>query len=200
MTCRDIEPLLLAERDGALTPTERAALSDHAAACPACRELRTRLTASLEAYRAGVASVRVPDVDEAWRDLQSKLHAPTREKKKHPLAPVIWFGAPLAAAAAAIAFTFMVQTGPQASRLAPLASQQVATVAKLPPPPPPPPPPPSYAAAPAPIYPLYDPSIIAGADFVEVNDPNASTMVYVDKESGWLVVWATDIDAAPTRG
>ena len=39
----------------------------------------------------------------------------------------------------------------------------------------------------------------AGADFVEAGDPNASTMVYVDKDSGWLVVWATDVDAQ-TRG
>ena len=29
-------------------------------------------------------------------------------------------------------------------------------------------------------------------DFVEAGDTSASTMVYVDKDSGWLVVWATD--------
>lgn len=197
MTCRDIEPLLLAERDGALTPNERAALSDHVAVCPACGQLRTQLATSLEAYRAGVASVRVPDVNEAWRELQSKLHTPVREKKKHPLAPIIWFGAPLAAAAAAVAFTFMVQTGPQASRLEPLASARVATVAEMAPPPPPPPPP-AYVRPP--LSTPYDPSIIAGADFVETGDVNASTVVYVDKESGWLVVWATDMDVAPTRG
>lgn len=36
----------------------------------------------------------------------------------------------------------------------------------------------------------------ARADFVEVADTGASTMVYVDKDSGWLVVWAVD-DSAP---
>lgn len=36
---------------------------------------------------------------------------------------------------------------------------------------------------------------VAQAEFVEPGDANASTMVYVDKQSGWLVVWATD--AAP---
>ena len=30
------------------------------------------------------------------------------------------------------------------------------------------------------------------ADYVEAGNPAASTMVYVDKESGWLVVWAAD--------
>jgi len=197
MTCRDIEPLLLAERDGALAPAERAALSDHAATCPACRELRTRLTASLEAYKSGLARVPVPDVDEAWRDLRAQLHAPAAGRgKKRPLAPVIWFGAPLAAAAA-LAFVFILGGRPSASRLPFPASAQIAAVSETPPPPPPPPAP--ALAAPVPYQP-YDPSIIAGADYVEAGDPNASTMVYVDKESGWLVVWATDMDATPARG
>ena len=181
MTCRDIESLILAERDGALTPTERAALSDHVAACPACQQLRTQLAASLEAYKAGVASVRVPDVDEAWQDLRAKLREPAKPAKKRPLAPVIWFGAPLAAAAAAVAFVFLVNSSPKPLTEVPVA---VAAVTAAPPPPPAP----------------YDPSIIAGADYVEAGDPNASTMVYVDKESGWLVVWATDITDAPTSG
>jgi predicted anti-sigma-YlaC factor YlaD len=32
----------------------------------------------------------------------------------------------------------------------------------------------------------------ARAEFVETGDAAGSTMVYVDKESGWLVVWAVD--------
>ncbi|MEN9403282.1 MAG: hypothetical protein RL091_1985, partial [Verrucomicrobiota bacterium] len=35
---------------------------------------------------------------------------------------------------------------------------------------------------------------VARAEYVEAGDVNASTMVYVDKESGWLVVWATNVD------
>jgi len=189
MTCRDIESLILTERDGALTPAERAALSEHIAACPACRELRTQLAASLEAYRAGVASVPVPEVDAAWRDLQAKIHAPVRSKKKSPLAPVIWFGAPLAAAAA-VAFAFILGGGSPASRLPSPVSQDIASVSATPAP---------VSSLPPPVSHPYDPSIIAGADFVEAGDPNASTMVYVDKESGWLVVWATDI-STPTSG
>jgi len=198
MNCRGIESLILAERDGALTPAERAALSDHVATCPACRQLRTQLATSLEAYKAGAASVRVPDVDAAWRDLQAEIHAPARRAKKRPLAPVIWFSAPLVAAAAALALVFLVGGSPfgrQAVQELPVGIAAVADV------PPPPPPPPAYAPPPPPpAIPMYDPSIIAGADFVEAGDPNASTVVYVDKESGWLVVWATDVDAAPTRG
>jgi hypothetical protein len=199
MNCREITSLILAERDGALTPTERAALSDHLAACPACRELRTQLATSLEAYRAGVASVQVPDVDAAWRDLQAEIHAPARRAKKRPLAPVIWFGAPLVAAAAALAMVFLVGGSPFARPVAQeTARMEVATANPLPPPPPPPASAPAFV--PPPLSTPYDPSIIAGADYVEAGDPNASTMVYVDKESGWLVVWATDMDIAPARG
>jgi hypothetical protein len=36
----------------------------------------------------------------------------------------------------------------------------------------------------------------AYAEFVEASDNAASTVVYVDQESGWLIVWAS----APTRG
>ena len=194
MTCRDIEPLILAERDGALTPAERAALSDHIAGCPACAELRTQLAASLEAYKSSVASVRVPDVDEAWRDLQAKIHAPVSRAKKRPRAPVIWFATPLAAAAA-VAFAFLVTRPAPGPAPAPMAALAIGEVS----PPPPPPPPPVPAFVPTPLSAPYDPSIIAGADYVEAGNPNAATMVYVDKESGWLVVWVTDVNT-PTRG
>jgi anti-sigma factor RsiW len=33
---------------------------------------------------------------------------------------------------------------------------------------------------------------IAQVDYVEIEDPDSTAMVYVDKESGWLVVWADD--------
>lgn len=41
--------------------------------------------------------------------------------------------------------------------------------------------------------------VIAGAnivqvDYVEIEDPDSTAMVYVDKESGWLVIWADDPD------
>jgi Putative zinc-finger len=35
---------------------------------------------------------------------------------------------------------------------------------------------------------------VASADYVETGNTNAATMVYVDKDSGWLVVWASDGD------
>ena len=166
MNCRDSESLILAERDGALTKNQLAALSDHVAACPLCHQLRANLAAAVSAYKAEVAAIKVPDADQAWRDLQANLHRTEgKSSRKRPLAPVIWFTASLAAAAA-IAFAFFA--------VRPTPSTPQAELAFNAPP--------------------YDPSTIAGADFVEAGDPNASTMVYVDKESGWLVVWATDVE------
>jgi hypothetical protein len=173
MNCRDNESLILAERDGALTNAQLTARSDHFAACPACRKLRHDLAVSLEAYKSSIYGGDVADADEAWRQLRGRLRETDNPARKRPLPSVVWFGAPLAAAAA-LAFSFFLSRPPTD---APSVDMAVA----LPP------------------SPLHDPSIIAGADFVEAGDPNASTLVYVDKESGWLVVWATE-NNTETRG
>ena len=108
MNCRDIEPLLLAERDGVLTNQQHAALAKHVATCPACQQFQARLSEATDFLKMDAADVAVPDADTAWRELRAQLHGgKARPAKKRPLAPVIWFATPLAAAAA-IAFAFLV--------------------------------------------------------------------------------------------
>lgn len=187
MNCRDSESLILAERDGALTKEQAAALSDHVAACPSCQKFRADLATALAAFKSDIASVRVPDADEAWRDLQGRLHGKARPAKKSPLALVIWFGAPMAAAAAITLLLFISRT-------------PVPTSLSVSPPPPPPTP---MTVAAAPVHDANAEAIlaeVARAEYVEAGDVNASTMVYVDKESGWLVVWATDANDTKTSG
>jgi predicted anti-sigma-YlaC factor YlaD len=163
MNCRDIEPLLLAERDGVLTAEQHAALAAHVAACPACRQLHANLTEAALFLKTDAANVTVPDAGEEWRKLRSQLQGvEARTAKRHPLAPVIWFGTPLAAAAAAIAVVFF--TGRPSPRPAVTPAPLVAT---------------------------------ASVDPIGADDSAAPTMSYVDKESGWLVVWTTD---ANTKG
>jgi anti-sigma factor RsiW len=160
MNCRDIEPLLLAERDGVLTSKQHAELAAHVAGCPACRRARLDYGDAVTFLKTDAANVAVPNVDEEWRAIRAQLHgAVAKPAKKRPLAPVIWFSAPLAAAAA-LAFAFFVTRSPVTQ--APSLTPQVSSAE------------------------------VARADFVEAGDANASTMVYVDKDSGWLVVWATD--------
>lgn len=151
MNCRDIEPLLLAERDGVLTKDQHTALADHVATCPACQKLRAVTGEAVTFLKTDAANVQVPDVDQEWRKLRAQLHGETaKPAKKRPLAPVIWFAAPLAAAAAlTIAFFASRPVTPQASPLTPQAS-------------------------------------------VEAGETVASTIAYVDKDSGWLVVWAPE--------
>ena len=161
MNCRDTHSLILAERDGALSPAQRTELSAHLKSCPACRQMRLQVASALEDYARSIADVPVPDANESWREVQGRLNQPTRQRR---LAPVIWLGAPLAAAAAvALAFLSLDPTVP------PSVEKSRTALAKVQP-------------------------EVARAEFVEAGDVNASTMVYVDKESGWLVVWATNVD------
>ena len=154
MNCRDIESLILAERDGVLTPTQHAALSAHVAACPACQQLRANLGEAAGFLKTDAANVSVPDADREWRTLRAKLSdAAAKPGRKRPLVPIIWFSAPFAVAAA-LAIAFLV-TRPEAPQ-----------------------------SGPAQVAEHTDPS-----------GPTVSTIAYVDKDSGWLVVWTTD--AAP---
>ena len=158
MNCRDAEPLLFAERDGALTSEERAALAQHVAACPACRRACADLAAANAALRTAAANVAVPDADREWQVLRQRLTAQSpRRVGARRLAPVAWIGLSLAAAAA-LALAFLGGHRP-------------------------------FGGNP-------DAADLARAEFVEVKDSSASTMVYVDQESGWLVVWAVPDSSA----
>lgn len=164
MNCRDIEKLVLAANDVTLSDDQRAAVAAHVATCPACRKLQAGIGAALAAYRHDVARVPVPDPDEEWRRLRSRLGEASPVRKR-PLAAVVWLGSALAAAAA-IVFAFL-------------------------------------SPRPQPAPPVVfspDNEVVAEAEFVEAGNINASTMVYLDKESGWLVVWATDDAEAGTKG
>lgn len=158
MTCRAAESLLFAERDGALSESQRAGLVRHMVACAACRQLHADLSAAAENWRANTAQVAVPDAEAEWRRLRGRIGgAEVRTSPPRRVAPVVWLVTPLAAAAA-IALAFLLQSGP-----APRAEDT------------------------------------ARAEFVEAGAADATTMVYTDRESGWLVVWAVDA-SGKTRG
>jgi hypothetical protein len=166
MNCRSAQPLLLAERDGVLTPAQHAEIAQHVATCASCRQFRKDLAAALDDARAEVQQVPLPDIDAEWRAVQARINgaadAPARRTEKRRLAPIVWFGAPLAAAAALALALFV-------NRPVPSSTPMTASTTE----------------------------IAAHADYVEVADPNATPIIYTDKESGWLVVWAES--AAPAH-
>lgn len=169
MNCRSVQTWLLSDRDGVLTPAQHAELATHLAACADCRQLRADVEVALDAVRADAKAVRLPDIDAEWRAVQARINtaasasAPRTTKRR--LAPVVWFGTPLAAAAAVALALFVGRPVPPAA-----PSTMGATEAT------------------------------AQADYVEVADPNATPIVYTDKESGWLVVWAESADTTHASG
>lgn len=167
MNCRSAQPLLLSERDGVLTPAQHAELASHLATCASCRQFRADLATALDAVRADVRTVPLPDIEVEWHAVQARIKgAAPRVAKRRPLAPVVWFGAPLAAAAA-IALAVFVNRSPMPAT-APVSADGV--------------------------------ELAAHADYVEVADPNATPIIFTDKESGWLVVWAESPDVAHAPG
>ena len=85
--------------------------------CPTCRQLRANLGEAAAFLKTDAANVAVPDAAKEWRILQTQLSgAAAKPARKRPLAPVIWFSLPLAAAAAlAIAFLVGRPAAPQSA-------------------------------------------------------------------------------------
>jgi hypothetical protein len=164
MSCRDIKPLVLAERDGGLGAGQLARIDTHVATCASCRQLRTRLAVTVAAWQTDVARVAVPDLDAEWQAVRTRLPGlgkPAQTSRRS--AKLVWLAVPLAAAAAlAVGY---------------------------------------FASAPPPTVPAETAAegATAQAEFVEAGDAKASTLVFVDKDSGWLVVWASGDDTS-TKG
>lgn len=157
MNCREAQDRILTERDGALDETSRAALADHVAACAGCRRVQADLAAALEAWRADVANVTVPDAEREWHAVRRRIRGGgtgTQRPVRSQRSLFAWIALPLGAAAAA-ALALFVSPSPR-----------------------------------------FDPAPIAHVDSVEAPGNNASTLVFVDDKSGWLIVWASD--ATPT--
>ena len=163
MNCREAQPQIYAERDGALDNTQRAALDGHLAQCDACRRIREELTAALTVWRTEALNVTVPDAEREWHAVRRRIRGGaesgagrTSRSRRNLFA---WLVIPLGAAA--VALLVAPQTPP--------ATQPAAVTTH-----------------------------IARANSVEAPGNSASTMVFVDDKSGWLIVWASD--ANPHRG
>jgi anti-sigma factor RsiW len=172
MICRDVTPLLSAERDGPLDAAAREALEQHVAVCPSCQRARADLAEATEVLRAGTYGTATPDPAGEWRTLRAQIRS--ADFGKIPFAPrrlsawLIAFGAlPFAAAAVWLAILALKPASPASIHTAP------AIVA--------------LAAPPS-----------ARADYVETPS-DASPVVYLDQESGWLIVWA-ETTPAPSSG
>lgn len=142
-SCREIEPLLVAEPDGTLNAAGLARLEDHVATCSACRRQRAALAHLHAQLRTPVREPDAADAATAWQALRPRMSRSA--PRRRPIAS--W--STVTPLATATAFALALWWG---------------------------------APGPAPV---------AHAQYVEVH-ADASTMVYVDQPSGWLIVWASE--------
>jgi anti-sigma factor RsiW len=177
MNCRDVTPLLSAERDGPLDTAALEALEQHVAACPACRRIRADLAEAAQAWRAGTARTATPDPAGEWRTLRTQIRTGSADTSLPSRGRVSarWLAAgalPFAAAAVWLAMLALDPTAPEVAQKTPAV----------------------VALAPAsPVAPLP-----ARADYVETL-ADSSPVVFIDEESGWLIVWA-EAPASRTSG
>jgi predicted anti-sigma-YlaC factor YlaD len=103
MNCRAAERLISAERDGTLSPTERAALEAHVAGCATCRQARETLATAAASWRARDAAVATPDPERAWHDIRRQMRgggAVARPVRARWWVRALWTGVPTLGAAA----------------------------------------------------------------------------------------------------
>src|SRR3954471_10104074 len=168
MNCREAQNQIFAERDGALAETERAALVSHVAGCGDCRRMREDLAVTLTHWQATAQDAAVPDAEREWHAVRRKIRGGV-EAGEVRLTP---------RRPGLLTWLAVPVAAAGALALALFISTPGST-------------PVDGAVHPPATH-------LARAESVEVSGRAASTMVYVDDKSGWLIVWASD--AAPKRG
>ena len=109
MNCHAVQQLLSAERDQTLGADARSSIDAHVAGCTACRQMRTALAESANAWRTTTASVRVPDERLEWQRIRRRLHGePDRATQPAQGIFTMWRSATFMAAAALVALGLFV--------------------------------------------------------------------------------------------
>lgn len=185
MNCRHAQDELLAPRDTPLGVAGSSALQAHLSECAECRALQQQLLHATAAWLETDAQIKVPDAQSEWHAVRRR----SRRAKANSLSSAYgWWqralqvAAPLTAVAA-IAFVLweIRQDSPEASIEHPTPATSIA------------------ATEVTAIAPTEDPwaefadhfAYASNVEYVETENEDASPFVYVDDESGWLIVWAS---------
>lgn len=178
-------------------------LAAHLASCPGCRIAEVKLGAALDAWRTQTAAVASPNPATEWQAVKRRLREPAGASAPHAVwRRLLLWSAPLTVAAA-LAFvvsrpaSVSIPLNEPALGLAPHDEDASTTSLNR-----------SMASAKA-TEPDSPPgtaaeggdnpwdefhqhfAFTARAEFVETDDEDASPFVFVDDESGWLIVWAS---------
>lgn len=178
MNCRDAETQILAARDTPQGAADAAILDQHLQECPRCQALSDQLSAATLAWRDADNKVVTPDSTAEWHAVRRRIRegnaAPAATGGLPSWSRLLRTAVPLAAALA-IAINFWPKaSSPESPIEAPLLAQK------------------DWES-------LHDHfTFVAHAEYVETEDEEISPFVYVDEESGWLIVWATDVTENPS--
>ena len=174
MQCRHAQDQLLVARDAPLGAREAAELARHVATCADCRAVQNGIEAAVAAWRETEANVTVPDAQTEWHAVRRKLRqAPARPSLSAHWSRLLRLAAPLTAVAAIALIVWQsrepgIETVPSAAQI--VAHDPDETWSEM----------------------AQHFAFAAHAEYVETDNEEASPFVYVDDESGWLIVWASD--------
>ncbi|GAB5559418.1 MAG: hypothetical protein SynsKO_10650 [Synoicihabitans sp.] len=181
MNCRDAENQIIASRDTPLGAADAAVLEQHLAECHHCRSLSAQLKEAAKTWQERDASVAVPNALNEWHAVRRRIRNPASRTVGGELPSwnrLLRWALPIAAAFA-IMINFLPESPPSSSRV-PIASD-AAVVAHH-------------------DWSEFDDHFthVAHAEYVETDNEDISPFVYVDEESGWLIVWASEVPDHPS--
>ncbi|MBT5901853.1 MAG: hypothetical protein HOH58_07065 [Opitutaceae bacterium] len=179
MNCRDAETKILASRDAPLGAADEAILAQHLQECPQCQVLTAQLTAAVDSWRARHAQVEVPDPTTEWHAVRRRIRSGEAKTVGGGLpswSRLLRVALPMTAAFAIAINFWPAPTSPDSPLDGPLLAHRESGWDEMH------------------EHFTYE----AHAEFVETEDQEVSPFVYVDEESGWLIVWASEVPETPS--
>ena len=178
MNCRDAESQIFAARDAKLGAADAAILEQHLAECPHCRRLAEGLEAAGTAWRNRDAAVAIPDAAREWHAVRRRIRGADSSPAAQGLPTwgrLLRFALPVAGAAAVLIGISTRVTPPTEP------SFQEPAIAHA-------------------DWSHFEEHFVlaAHAEYVETDNEESSPFVYLDEESGWLIVWASDPVDSPS--
>ena len=177
MNCRHAQDELLAARDASHGAAGSSALTEHLQNCAECRAVQQQFAQATNAWRETEAKVTIPDAQQEWHAVRRRLRQgeTTTSPAPHWWRRTLQFSAPLAAAAVIALVVWSGRESPAPPTLDPTStSTEIAQIDD------------PWAEEFADHF-----AYAANVEYVETENEDASPFVYVDDESGWLIVWAS---------
>ena len=178
MNCQAAESQIFAARDAPLGAADAASLEQHISECPHCRRISEGLTAAASAWQQHDQKIAGPNAQQEWHAVRRRIrNSPSAQSASGGLPSwprLLRFALPIAGAGAIVIGLSTRLTEPEAE--------------------------PTEISVAQADWSYFDDhfTLYAQAEHVETENEYISPFVYVDEESGWLIVWASDATETPS--